>query len=261
LQDEKEARARMVEVRSEMLRKEKEEEKREEDLMLENIHKEIKKEHKRIMVERAETKAKFDKLLIENKKKLQDIQLQENETKEDDKRLMKTMMEREEAMQRKREAELQKRMDNITKKMAKMGGTFDDARKQEEREEKRILALQTEKDRRDQEVEKARRENKHHQSQMINQYLQKMLVEKEEVKQEAKRKEMEQAEKAKRELELLNLQDEQKQHQKHLKLVANYDVVKNQIAYKEAERPKHMDAKEATINRDILGEMKKRNMI
>lgn len=69
MQDEKEARARMVEVRSEMLRKEKEEEKREEDLMLENIHKEIKKEHKRIMVERAETKAKFDKLLIENKKK------------------------------------------------------------------------------------------------------------------------------------------------------------------------------------------------
>lgn len=62
-------------------------------------------------------------------------------------------------------------------------------------------------------------------------------------------------------MELLNLQDEQKQHQKHLKLIDNYEVVKSQIAYKEAERPKHMDEKEATINRDLLGEMKKRNMI
>lgn len=169
LQDEKEARARMVEARNEMIRKEQEEEKRQEDLMLENIHKEIKKEHKRIMVERAEQKEKFTKLLIENKKKLQDIQNQETANKEEDKRLMKVMMEREEAMQRKREAEFQKRMDNITKKMAQMGGTFDDARKAEEREERRILALQTEKDRRDMEIERQRRENKQHQNQMINQ--------------------------------------------------------------------------------------------
>merc|ERR1740130_1274209 len=48
-------------------------------------------------------------------------------------------------MQRKREAEFQARLDAIQKKMEKMGGTFDDAKKEEEREERRIIALQKEK--------------------------------------------------------------------------------------------------------------------
>lgn len=251
----------MVEVRAEMIRKEQEEERRQEEEMLENMQKETKKEHKRIMVERALEKQKFDKMLVENKKKLADLHHQEIESKEEDKRTLQVMMEREEAMQRKREAEFQKRMDNITKKMAQMGGTFDDAREKELRDERRILALQTEKDRRDQEIERARRTEKFNQSQMINQYLQKMMVEREEQKEQQRRKDKELFERNKKELELLNLKEQEKQHQKHLKLIDNYDVVKNQIAYKEAERPKHMDAKEATINRDLLGEMKKRNMI
>merc|ERR1740130_2599070 len=60
-------------------------------------------------------------------------------------------------MQRKGEAEFQARLDAIQKKMEKMGGTFDDAKKEEEREERRILALQNEKDRRDIEIERQKR--------------------------------------------------------------------------------------------------------
>lgn len=120
------------------------------------------------MKERAIEKEKFTKILIKNKKRLADLARQEIEAKEQDTALFRENMAREEAMQRKREAEFQARLDSIQKKMEKMGGTFDDAKKEEEREERRIIALQNEKDRRDIENERQKREQKFNQSQMIN---------------------------------------------------------------------------------------------
>mmetsp|Transcript_20437 Transcript_20437/g.16883 ORF Transcript_20437/g.16883 Transcript_20437/m.16883 type:complete len:280 (-) Transcript_20437:135-974(-) len=261
LDEEKVARAKMVIVKQEMMKKEQDEEKKEEDAMLDNIHKEIKKEHKKIMQDRATEKDKFTKLLEENKKRLFDLTKQEENAKEEDKKIIQEMMEREEALQRKREAEFQIRMDKIQKKMEGMGGVFSDAKEAELRDERRIMALQMEKDRKDIEIERQRRQQKYNQSQMVNSYLKKMVVDREDKKIDQKRIDKELFENNKRNLELENLKEEEKQKKKHEELVKNYDVVKDQMAMRESTRPRHMNENEVGINRDLLGEMKKRNII
>lgn len=158
-------------------------------------------------------------MLQDNKKRLMELSKQEIEAKEQDQALIREMMEREEALQRKREAEFQARLDKIQKKMEQMGGVFNDAKEAELREERRIMALQNEKDKRDMENERTRRQQKFNQNQMINTYLKKMMNDREEEKMEQKRKDREMFEQNKKELELLNLKEEEKQKQKQLNII------------------------------------------
>jgi len=88
-----------------------------------------------------------------------------------------------------------------------------------------------------------------------------MINDREEEKIEQKKKDKEMFEQNKKELNLAILKDEEKQKQKQAKLVKNYEIIKNQIDQKEATRPLHMDSKEEAVNRDLLGELKKRNII
>jgi hypothetical protein len=88
-----------------------------------------------------------------------------------------------------------------------------------------------------------------------------MINDREEEKIEQKKKDKEMFEQNKKELNLAILKDEEKQKQKQAKLVNNYEIIKNQIDQKEATRPLHMDSKEEAVNRDLLGELKKRNII
>jgi len=88
-----------------------------------------------------------------------------------------------------------------------------------------------------------------------------MINDREEEKIEQKKKDKEMFEQNKKELNLAILKEEEKQKQKQAKLVNNYEIIKNQIDQKEATRPLHMDSKEEAVNRDLLGELKKRNII
>jgi len=88
-----------------------------------------------------------------------------------------------------------------------------------------------------------------------------MINDREEEKIEQKKKDKEMFEQNKKELNLAILKEEEKQKQKQAILVNNYEIIKNQIDQKEATRPLHMDSKEEAVNRDLLGELKKRNII
>lgn len=78
------------------------------------------------------------------------------------------MMENEEKLQRQREEEFNRRLEKIQSKMSKMADTVvKNAREKELKEERRILALQTEKERQEIQDEKDRKSRQFNQNKMI----------------------------------------------------------------------------------------------
>lgn len=103
--------------------------------------------------------------------------------KERDQNIIKEMMANEEKLQRQRESEFKARLDKIQAKMSKMADTVvKNQRDKELREERRLLALQTEKERADLTEENNRKNRIMNQNQMIQDYLKKQMDDKQENK-------------------------------------------------------------------------------
>jgi len=85
-----------------------------------------------------------------------------------DQRIIQQMMENEERLQRQREAEFKARLDKIQAKMAKMADTVVKNEKDKQlQEERRLLAMQTEKERRDLQDEQSRKHRILSQNQLV----------------------------------------------------------------------------------------------
>jgi len=97
-------------------------------------------------------------MLEDNKKRLQLLKKNQEKEKERDQQIIKTMMENEERLQQQRELEFKQRLDKIQAKMAKMADTVvKNEHEKQIREERRLLAMQTEKERRDMQEEQERK--------------------------------------------------------------------------------------------------------
>lgn len=107
-------------------------------------------------------------MLEDNQRRLAVLQKREEQTRVEDKRLIREMMENEEKLQRTREMEFNQRLARIQAKMSKMADTVvKNNRDKELKEERRLLALQTEKERQDIEDEKNRKNRIFNQNRMV----------------------------------------------------------------------------------------------
>jgi len=89
-------------------------------------------------------------MLEENQRRLAWIKKEQQAEHEKDKQIVQEMIANEEKNQRQREAEFKTRLDRIQLKMAKMADTVvKNERDKQLKEERRLLALQSEKERRE----------------------------------------------------------------------------------------------------------------
>lgn len=85
-------------------------------------------------------------MLADNQKRLGFLKKQQQVEREKDQQIIREMMENEERLQRQRETEFRNRLDKIQAKMSKMADTVvKNERDKQLKEERRLLALQTEK--------------------------------------------------------------------------------------------------------------------
>jgi len=165
---EKQNREKMIAQRERMQQEEINKEKEADKELLAAAERNIRIEHEKLMEQREREKERYTKMLMENKKRLAVRQRQEENVQIEDKKLIKTMMENEEKMQRQREAEFNKRLEKIQAKMSKMAdGVVKNAKEKELKEERRLLALQTEKERMEIQDEKDRKNRQVNQNRMV----------------------------------------------------------------------------------------------
>jgi len=166
--EEKRNREKMIQERQNILQRERETEKRQDEEILDNINKEIQKDHQKLLNERHNQREKYTMMLEDNKKRLALLQRKSEAEKVEDKKIIREMMENEERLQRQREEEFNKRLEKIQAKMSKMADTVvKNARDKELKEERRLLALQTEKERQEIQDEKNRKNRVLNQNIMI----------------------------------------------------------------------------------------------
>jgi len=107
-------------------------------------------------------------MLEENQKRLQLVKKNQEKEKERDQQIIKTMMDNEERLQQQREREFKQRLDKIQAKMSKMEDTVvKNEREKQLKEERRLLALQTEKEKHDLQEEHDRKNKILTQNQLI----------------------------------------------------------------------------------------------
>jgi hypothetical protein len=117
-------------------------------------------------------KQKFEEIIEDNKRKQLLQRIETKKEKDYDKVIIKQMMEQEEALQRQREFEFQKRLEKIQQKMAKMEDTViknNNAKRLEE--EKKLLQMQMKKEREELEEENRRKNRIFDQNTMVKTYL------------------------------------------------------------------------------------------
>jgi len=165
---EKQNREKMIAQRERMQQEEINKEKDADKELLAAADRNIRIEHEKLMEQRDREKERYTKMLIENKKVLAKRQRHEENVQVEDKKLIKTMMDNEEKMQRQREAEFNRRLEKIQAKMSKMAdGVVKNAKEKELKEERRLLALQTEKERMEIQDEKDRKNRQVNQNRMV----------------------------------------------------------------------------------------------
>jgi len=165
---EKQNREKMIAQRERMQQEEINKEKEADKELLAAADRNIRIEHEKLMEQRDREKERYTKMLIENKKVLAKRQRHEENVQVEDKKLIKTMMDNEEKMQRQREAEFNRRLEKIQAKMSKMAdGVVKNAKEKELKEERRLLALQTEKERMEIQDEKDRKNRQVNQNRMV----------------------------------------------------------------------------------------------
>jgi len=165
---EKQNREKMIAQRERMQQEDINKEKEADKELLAAADRNIRIEHEKLMEQRDREKERYTKMLIENKKVLAKRQRHEENVQVEDKKLIKTMMDNEEKMQRQREAEFNRRLEKIQAKMSKMAdGVVKNAKEKELKEERRLLALQTEKERMEIQDEKDRKNRQVNQNRMV----------------------------------------------------------------------------------------------
>lgn len=165
---EKQNREKMIAQRERMQQEDINKEKEADKELLAAADRNIRIEHEKLMEQRDREKQRYTKMLIENKKVLAKRQRHEENVQVEDKKLIKTMMDNEEKMQRQREPEFNRRLEKIQAKMSKMAdGVVKNAKEKELKEERRLLALQTEKERMEIQDEKDRKNRQVNQNRMV----------------------------------------------------------------------------------------------
>jgi len=128
----------------------------------------MRSEHRQIVEERLKEREKYQQMLEENSKRLQLVKKNQELIKERDQQIIKVMMDNEEKLQQQREREFKQRLDKIQAKMSKMADTVvKNEREKQLKEERRLLALQTEKEKRDLQEEQDRSNRILNQNQLV----------------------------------------------------------------------------------------------
>lgn len=166
--DEKRKREQMMHNRQEIIKHKQSEELKNDKEYIDNVNKAIRDEHTQIINDRIRDQQKYQEMLEDNQKRLVLLKKEHKLERIKDQDVIKEMMASEERLQRQREAEFNARLQRIQAKMSKMADTVVKNEKDKMlQEERRLLALQTEKERSDLKEENDRKNRILTQNQMI----------------------------------------------------------------------------------------------
>lgn len=187
--DEKQKRENVMNKRQSIKRQEEEHDLFNDQQFVQQVNEDVRKDHAKLLIERESQQKKYKLMLQDNDVRLDLLKKNQEKEKIEDQLILKQMMQNEEEKERKREAEFKTRIDKIQAKMSKMADTVvKNERDKQLKEERRLLALQTEKERRDLQEEQDRKNRLLNQNRHVQSFLSTQITSKQESKVKEKNK-------------------------------------------------------------------------